>query len=106
MEGKIVDEFLVVNEPKRRMYEEISIDVNMVVYVKMINSQLSISEARNVFDLLPVKFGHGSSRLLPYHSSLSEASSIESSEGDNIKCKICEKLINKKKMSGTWAHIF
>ena len=64
----------------------------MVVYVKMINSQLRI-----VFDLLPVKSGHGSSRLLPYHSSLSDASSFESSEGDNIKCKICEKLINKKK---------
>ena len=91
MEGKIVGEFLVVNKPKRPLCEEISIDGNMVVYVKMMNSQLSISEARNVFDLLPVKFGHNPSLLLPYHSSLSESSSIESSDGDNIKCKICEK---------------
>ena len=98
MEGKIVGEFLVVNKPKRPLCEEISIDGNMVVYVKMMNSQLSISEPRNVFDLLPVKFGHNPSLLLPYHSSLSESSSIESSDGDNIKCKICEKLINKKKM--------
>ena len=70
----------------------------MVVYVKMIKSQLSISEAWNVFDVLPVKFGHGSSHLLPYHSSLSEASSIESSEDEIVKYKIWEKRINKKKM--------
>ena len=38
MEGKIVGEFLVVNKPKRHLREEISIDGNMVVYVKMMNS--------------------------------------------------------------------
>ena len=97
MEGKITDDNLVVNVPKS-IYEEISIDGNTAVYVKMIHSKLHISEAQKVFHILPVKLGHGSSRLLPYHSSLSESSAIESAEEESISCKICEKVVNRKKM--------
>ena len=69
------------------------------MYVKMMHSKLELSEARKTFDMLPVKPGnHGSTRLLPYHSSLSETSTSDSTTETKIKCKICEKLVNRKKM--------
>ena len=41
MEGKVVDDSLLVNIP-RDMKEEISIDRSMVVYVKMMHSKLPL----------------------------------------------------------------
>ena len=71
----------------------------MGVYVKMQQSKLKICEAKSTFDLLPLKPGsHDSSRLLPYHSSLAEALSVDSAVKTNISCRICEKSIERKKM--------
>ena len=50
MEGKVVDENLAVNI-RKNIKEEISIDGSMVVYIKMIQSKLSISDVKRVFDI-------------------------------------------------------
>ena len=54
MEGKVVDEDLLVSAP-RNINEEISIDGGMVVYVKMIQTRLPLSDSKRVFDILPTK---------------------------------------------------
>ena len=97
MEGKVIDENLLVNIPKN-IDEEITIDGSMVVYVKMMQSKLPLSDAKRVFDILPTKLNHGSSRLVPYHSQLSETPCIEATEDVKIPCKICEKEVDRKKM--------
>ena len=58
MEGKGIDEDLLVNIPKN-INKEISIDGSMVVYVKMIQSKLPLSDAKREFDILPIKLNHG-----------------------------------------------
>ena len=97
MEGKVVDENLLVSTP-RNIDEDISIDGSMVVYAKIIKSKLPLSDAKRVFDILPTKPKHGSSRLVPYHSQLSETSCIEATEIAKISCKICEKKVDRQKM--------
>ena len=74
MEGKVIDENLLVDIPKN-INKEININGSMVVYVKIRQSKLP--DAKRVFVILPIKLSHCSSSLLPYHLQLSETQCIE-----------------------------
>ena len=60
---------------------------------------LSLSEASSLFELLPLYEANSKTyKLLPYHSTLTEASHIEQTEQTTFKCKLCNKPMGRKKM--------
>ena len=98
LEDKVIGNNLSLKTSKI-IREEVTVDGVFTIYCKVQNMHLPLSEASSFMETLPLHGDGGKTyKLLPYHPTLTEASQIEWIEQSKYKCKMCNKLVNRKKM--------
>ena len=97
-EGKITNDILIL---KNASIEEMcyGIDGNLCILVQLRGLCIEREKVMHLMKQIPLSSkAISNSKLLPYDECLKELQASNEMEGENIKCKLCSTIIQKKKM--------